>query len=185
MDLGIIANRTLPNYPSLGRRSVQTRWTLGRSGLIWKKIRRFAIMLVHEPRIVVIRFINWDLHDSLIMAQLAIRLRQRTCLLQWRLLVSILVYTAPRESVIQSKFIERGKLTYKIRNGAHSLGRPVSFSTIVLLSGSQLSTMLRSVFPRLLSFRTTYSFFGHRLWHSGLLSAGKSIFLSLFGAKSG
>ena len=51
MDPGITASRTLPNYPSLGRRSVQIRWTLGQSGLIWKKIL-FAIMLASEQVIV-------------------------------------------------------------------------------------------------------------------------------------
>ena len=108
MDLGITASRTQPNYPSLRRRSVQTRWILGRSGLIWKKIRQFAIMLVSEQVIVVVRFIDWDLHGSLIMARPAIKLRRSPCLLQWKLLVSILVYTAARESVIQIKiFIER------------------------------------------------------------------------------
>jgi hypothetical protein len=69
------------------------------------------------------------------------------------------IYSTPGVSHSNQSFIERWKLTNKIRNGAHSLGRLVSFSTTLLLSGSQLSTTLRLVFPQLFSFRTTYSFF--------------------------
>jgi hypothetical protein len=57
-------------------------------GTIWIDLEKdsvcnnVSIRTTHEPRIVVIRFIDWDLHDSSIMAPLAIRLRRSPCLLQ-------------------------------------------------------------------------------------------------------
>lgn len=77
-------------------------------GTIWIDLEQdsvcnnVSIRTSHEPCIVVIQFIDWDLHDSLILARLAIKLRPSPCLLQWRIPVSILGSTAPRESVIQN-----------------------------------------------------------------------------------
>jgi hypothetical protein len=57
-------------------------------GRIWIDLEKdsvcdnVSIRTSHEPRIVVIRFTDWNLHDSLIMARLAIRLRRSPCLLQ-------------------------------------------------------------------------------------------------------
>ena len=66
MDLDINANPTLPSYPSLQRRSRQIRWILGRFGLISRKMRQFAIMLVLlNPRIHLMEplwpyFVQWN-----------------------------------------------------------------------------------------------------------------------------
>ena len=80
-------------------------------GTIWIDLEQdsvcdnVSIRTTHsEPHTFVIRFIDWDLHYSLIMARLATRLRLRTFLPQWRIPVSNLVSTAARESVIQIKY---------------------------------------------------------------------------------
>ena len=57
-------------------------------GTIWIDLEKdsvcnnVSVRTSRKPRIVVTRFIDWDLHDSLIMAPLAIRLRPSPCLLQ-------------------------------------------------------------------------------------------------------